>query len=117
MITLRVKKDGWWKFRDAIQDLEEWKTYGSLRATSEFVPGHVYDECNCATLSGRRWGRLPSSYWQSVSHASYIVWSYRTPIAWRDYWTNEWLMPDEKYSITTSFHQSKIFTAISEMIK
>lgn len=114
MLQLRVKKDGWWVFRDAIRDREEWKTYGKLRATREFVPMHMYEPCNCAT-SGWRWGRLPAQYWGSVGHASYIVWSYNTPIAWRDYWTKEWIMPDEWYSVTTKIHQGKISTAIGAL--
>lgn len=118
MIALRVKKDGWWKFRDVIQERQDFRTYGSLHGGSRWTPMHRHSPCECAELGhDGRWGKLPEEYWESASHASYMVWSYGTPIAWLDYYTRKWVMPSEKYSITTSGHQSKIFTAIAEMTK
>jgi len=113
MLTLRASRDGWWKFGDAIRERYSFKTHGALTGQSRWVPGHVHSPCDCAE-SGHdgRWGRLPEEYWESAGHASYMVWSYGTPIAWLDHYSNEWVRPDVKYSVTTSKHQSKIFTAI-----
>lgn len=44
----------------------------------------------------------------------YVVYSYATPIAW---WSKEhgWRMPDIKYSVTTSRHQSLVRRALAEI--
>jgi hypothetical protein len=45
-------------------------------------------------------------------HSLYAVWSYGTPIAFVvDNGT--WIVPDERYSVTTSRHQSRVGYAIS----
>jgi hypothetical protein len=46
--------------------------------------------------------------------AVYLIRSYNTPIAWLDA-RGEWTIPDVKYSVTTSRHQGKIRTAISQL--
>lgn len=56
-------------------------------------------------LTGRTscdgFGRLPRQYRDSVSDATYVVYSYATPIAWVDFW-GEVVIPAETYSRTTS---------------
>lgn len=44
----------------------------------------------------------------------YVIYSYATPIAWR-YHTGKWAMPGTKYSVTTSKHQGRVGTAISQI--
>lgn len=41
----------------------------------------------------------------------FVVWSYGTPIAWHT--GNGWRMPDRRYSVTTSRHQSQVRRGIS----
>lgn len=82
-----------------------------------------------ATLRGRnmrvgylsRLGRLPDE-WRAVWHEDknaiiYAIWSYDTPIAWRTYRNGKarWIMPPVKYSVTTSKHQGKVRTALSQI--
>lgn len=59
-------------------------------------------------------GRLPEP-WRSkfVTRAfdAYVVLSYDTPIAWWDA-TTGWVIPDVKYSPTTSRHQSIVRLAV-----
>lgn len=43
----------------------------------------------------------------------YIVYSYGTPIAWHVGPRNEWVVPNQKYSVTTSKHQSIVRSAIA----
>ena len=43
----------------------------------------------------------------------YVVYSYGTPIAYRTEDTGEWVVPDAKYSVTTSKHQSVVRYAVS----
>jgi hypothetical protein len=74
-------------------------------------------------------GQLDRKYHDSASSAEYVVYSYYTPIAWFvrsvsipsdqsdcslyediDGW---WVVPDAKYSVTTSKHQGRIRPALS----
>jgi hypothetical protein len=50
-------------------------------------------------------GYLPPEFKEGLEQASYAVYSYNTPIAW--YADGRWYVPEVKYSITTSMHQSR----------
>lgn len=58
-------------------------------------------------------GRLPDKWRVSAQNPAndFIVWSYDTPIAWHHPQTG-WIIPDVKYSNTTTAHQNKIRTAL-----
>lgn len=61
-------------------------------------------------------GRLPepwrSKFLAAISASgTYVVLSYDTPIAWWDA-TTGWVIPDVKYSPTTSRHQSNVRLAV-----
>jgi hypothetical protein len=101
MTVKLTTRDGWWKFRDVIAKREDFSTHGALRG--EFGP----------FIST---GQLPAD-WRNLLQigADYVIYSYGTPIAWHRPADDLWIMPDEKYSVTTSRHQSKIFTAIAEL--
>lgn len=64
-------------------------------------------------------GRLPELYREafmdSIADIEYTIYSYSTPIAWRI--DGVWIIPDVKYSVTTTRHQNKIRVAIGEMGK
>jgi len=48
---------------------------------------------------------------ETAARIRYVVYSYATPIAWvRD--NGEWVVPVEKYSATTSRHQSIVRMAV-----
>ena len=73
---------------------------------------------NTATLRGRKgtpesYGRLPRSIWEHVSHADYVIYSYDTPIAWHA--EGKWNTTPFRYSVTTSKHQGRVDTAISQI--
>ena len=46
----------------------------------------------------------------------YVIYSYSTPIAWL-HGDGEWAMPDAKYSVTTTKHQTTTRAAIQEYKK
>lgn len=50
-------------------------------------------------------GQLDRKWRASVARATYVVYSYETPIAWVDRETNTWVIPSDKYSVTTTRHQ------------
>jgi hypothetical protein len=93
-------RSSWMDFRDVLARRESFTTSGALKGVSQ--PYSV-------TL-----GKLPSMWHASALAADYVVYSYRTPIAWHvpNY---GWVCPHERYSVTTSRHQSKINTAVSQL--
>jgi hypothetical protein len=70
--------------------------------------------------SASRLGWLPDAHhslWRqgvilaNNGHGMYAIWSYGTPIAWAvDHGT--WIIPDERYSVTSSRHQSRVRYAL-----
>lgn len=87
--------------------------YGALRG-SNLVNGYISA------------GRLPephrSEFYKNLPymarpgslnrHILYIVWSYETPIAWFTK-ADGWVIPDAKYSVTTSKHQNVVRRAVA----
>jgi hypothetical protein len=57
-------------------------------------------------------GRLVTEYHPSVCTATYVVYSYGTPIAWR-LRDDGWHVPAERYSVTTSKQQGRVRAALS----
>ena len=49
----------------------------------------------------------------AVNGSAFVIFSYATPIAWWSDEAQEWIIPDVKYSVTTSNHQSVVRTATS----
>ena len=56
-------------------------------------------------------GSLPAAWHDSAASACYLVFSYETPIAWYVPDTG-WVMPEVRYSQTTSVHQGRVRHAI-----
>lgn len=100
----------WTAFSRPLFELAPFKTGGALRGEKGNATGFAV-------------GRLPSEYWDSVKDADYVVYSYATPIAWHiSYDTGSavanprWVMPNEKYSLTTTRHQAIIRTALGDFM-
>jgi hypothetical protein len=100
VVKLTVRNTGWWVFRDVLRDRRSFSTGGSLRGVNGRSSGGL--------------GKLPAEYHRSVDDATYVVFSYRTPIAWRN-GDGSWSVPEVKYSATTSQQQSKIGVACAEL--
>ena len=113
--TYRVNADSWTVLRDIL-----------VATPEDFNP-------DSASLRGRNvelsayvdMGRLPQEYVNEIrdSRVGYVIYSYGTPIAWRRIaeWRKdggpvwEWRVPEERYSVTTSKHQGKVRTALSQI--
>jgi hypothetical protein len=133
MKTFRINKDGWWNLKEIL--------VGSPEDFNEDLSSY-YDARNDrtayrGTLRGRKMGSgfpIPDKNWLSgktrelffqawnEGRIDYIIWSYETPIAWREWpseWVGEpipeWIAPDDTYTRTTSKHQSAVRTAISQI--
>lgn len=95
-MTDTIKAKGpWWELAPYLRAREPFRTHGALRG--EAAPP-VFT------------GHLPTEYHESALHATYVVYSYSTPIAWYAHGT--WVVPDTRYSVTTSAHQSRVRTAL-----
>lgn len=75
-------------------------------------------------------GHLPEAYLPSLHHSEYVVYSYDTPIAWWnpipadlgnlytvESWLDgdevgQWIMPEVRYTITTTSHQAEVRSAL-----
>ena len=87
----------------AIKGMEDFKTSGALKGVASpwwVDSGYMRDSDSAAMYSAR----------DNIG-IDYVIYSYATPIAYR---TNngEWTIPDAKYSVTTSKHQSTIRYAL-----
>lgn len=101
------------QFVQPLRNREAFDTHGSLRG----IVGKTYG------------GILPEIYKESAHSADYTVLSYATPIAWfvpngssvdipsncvvEAVSSGYWIMPDVRYSVTTSKQQGRIRTALS----
>lgn len=100
---LTINGTSWMEFRDTLMARKRFQTYGNLFGI---------DDCHYTA------GRLPEPWYSEYNtrreFIDYTVVSYFTPIAWHDT-EKGWIMPDVKYSTTTSKAQGKIATAIAQM--
>ena len=87
----------------AIRQGEDFTTSGALRGESRpaFIGTGRMSDAEAKQL------RLVDS----LMGIDYVVYSYGTPIAYRA--SGEWAIPDAKYSVTTSKHQSTIRYAVT----
>lgn len=94
-MTMTAKRVTTRTAHDVIAARKDFKTSGSLRGESKSVGYTPWT------------GYLPAEWHESVRQASYVVYSYSTPIGW---WSEAdgWTVPSEKYSITTTKHQSNL---------
>lgn len=97
MITKMKTNASFYLFAERMNANEDFDTHGSLRGRAG-PPGSF--------------GQLPEDYREDAEQADYVVYSYNTPIAWKNAKTGRWTAPGTKYSTTTSRHQSKIATAV-----
>lgn len=63
------------------------------------------------------WGRLPEQHKQLIRDVvgksrAFVIYSWVTPIAVHNLETDEWVIPQVKYSNSTTAHQSKVRVAI-----
>lgn len=77
---------------------------------------------NIGNLSGSwsnspNMGQLPKEYVDMLKALAqtddvYVIYSYRTPIAWRARNSKTWTIPNVKYSVTTTNHQNVVKVAV-----
>lgn len=84
---------------------ESFKTHGALQGIDKPLK-------NRFTVTGILPNDWANTFTARQQVIDYVVYSYRTPIAWHDTEAG-WIVPDERYSVTTSKHQGKVRFAIS----
>jgi hypothetical protein len=88
---------------------------GYLASTSEIKASALTSRWESPTFHevGQLYGEA-ARLWRETATAGvrrFVVYSYRTPIAWKNE-GGEWIVPAEKYSVTTSRHQSVVRRAV-----
>ncbi len=87
-----------------------------LKARSEWHMGTMWATSDLSYISNE-YGELSPEWHRNVMHADYVVYSYWTPIAWRNR-NGAWVQPELTYSSqTTTKHQGKIAVALSVIHK
>lgn len=102
--TYRVNADSWTTLMDILVGTPE--EFNTDRAS---IRGRTLDSNMRPSF-----GRVPDEYSLDIFNARYVIYSYGTPIAWRDR-RGEWTVPDVRYSVTTSKHQGKVRAALSNV--
>lgn len=105
---LTINGTGWHVFARCMRDREPFKTYGNLSST-KWVPSQYLPH------TGEMPQHAVNLYRDSLKRADYIIHSYTTPIAWHDALTDGWVMPNIKYSVTTSKAQSRIAPGVEAL--
>lgn len=101
----------WTQFLCAMRDKESFRTHGALK-------GDYYPNGSHTIPTGRLEGESLTRFRQdSIVGIEYVVLSYGTPIAWRTIRQGEvWQENDDRYSVTTSKHQGRIFPGTTILI-
>ena len=88
----------------ALENGEDFTTSGALKgeANPEWIESGRMRPHNADTMRAA----------QNVLGIDYVIYSYGTPIAYRTE-NSGWVVPDAKYSVTTSKHQSTISYALT----
>jgi hypothetical protein len=105
--TYRVNADSWTGLRDLLVGSPE-----EFNAPSDTIRGRRIEHSHDISL-----GKLPEE-WAIILRDDvvlYVIYSFKTPIAWYDERKSQWIVPAVRYSVTTSKHQNKVRTALSEM--
>lgn len=99
---VKTTTNDWHAMAKAMASGDDFATSGALRG--QRITG---------ALTNWDMGRLPAEFYSGAMFAGYVVWSYGTPIAYRQ--DGEWIIPEVKYSLTTTRHQSRIRAAIASL--
>ena len=111
----RVNADLWTVLANYMDGLED------FNSDRDSLRGRYYEWAS--QVRNINTGLMPSDEAARMNDSliSYVIYSYNTPIAYRrvaDWNKNgtanyEWVVPDVRYSVTTSKHQGKVRTAAS----
>lgn len=101
--TYRVNADSWMVLKDILVGTPE-----DFNSLSDSLKGYAD--------TSPMWGKLPEEWITRMRNdkVTYVIYSYNTPIAWKNA-KGEWVVPNVRYSVTTSKHQGKVQTALSQI--
>jgi hypothetical protein len=103
-IMPKISTRDWQAIRTAVNAHRAFVTYGALAGSPNYPVGPFTS------------GRLPEDWVRMFTARrgviDYVITSYATPIAWHDEQAG-WVVPDTRYSVTTSKHQGTVRMALS----
>lgn len=108
-----AKARGWWELRDIVKQNKPFHNNGKT------FRGELHNPDN-AWLPSK--GHMPEADRNTMDRIhkmygiDYVVFSYYTPIAYRDR-RGIWTVPNAKYSRTTTQHQGRINVVASQLMK
>jgi hypothetical protein len=107
-----VNRDDWWKLEEILVGDHGGARPLEFNPDSASLRGRAVNGYNVYT--GQLQGGALEAFNVNREMVDYVVFSYATPIAWHvntgvGGW---WVMPETKYSITTTKHQGRVRTAL-----
>jgi hypothetical protein len=118
--TFRVNADSWTHLQQILVG-----TPDDFNPDSASLRGRKIEKCIPSMYLPNGTGRMPDpdAHVMRDSVVTYVIYSYETPVAYRrvrDWNGNgtanyEWIVPDARYSVTTSKHQGRVRTALSQI--
>lgn len=119
--TYRVNADLWTKLQDILT-----ATPDEFNSDRDTLRGRKIENGVDVYGSGRMEGEDLSTFrgHRQAGALDYVIYSYGTPIAYRIAYAHpqrlggtryEWIVPSTRYSVTTSKHQGKVRTALSQI--
>jgi hypothetical protein len=106
---LTINRSSFLDYADVLRNLTPFRTGGSLRGMVGAPWATAFGWGQLDIREG--FGKLFRDKWEA-DKVTYTVLSYATPIAFRDD-EGKWHINTEKYSVTTSKSQTKIFAAVA----
>lgn len=117
-MELLPMRGGWWTFAKV---LRERKPFAGATTASDArrapLHGNPVDPATTVELTNE--SQLPAG-WAAVLRSEsvdYVVWDYATPIAWHVAGQADWVIPDVRYSKTTTRHQNLMRVATEHAAK
>lgn len=91
---------------------EEWSEV--IKGRQPFNAGAMSGKVTDPTAGPHSYGDLPDPYRNELRYArpDFVVYSYSTPIGWHDATTDQWHVPEVRYSNTTTSHQHTLRMAV-----
>lgn len=100
-----TKRSSWMDLRDVLLAGDEFTNNGGSFTGAPVGP-------SVRPLTGRMSTDEAAQF--RADRPTYVIWSYATPIAWRRA-DGTWHASDARYSVTTSHHQGRAATAVSQL--
>lgn len=117
----RMNADSWTVLRDILSTPPEGGKPSEFNADSASLRGRLETHPESGWMTGDTLALFAGH--RASGAIDYVIYSYGTPIAyrvtqhiqWRNVFVSTWIVPDDRYSVTTSKHHGRVRFAISQL--